>query len=400
MRRFSYVVENKEGKILKGILEADSREKLIEYFQKESCIIFSLDETKKTKIHSRGKIKSDDLVIFSRQFTTLIESGISIMESLETLKEQVEKPYFKEVIGVIIKDVREGAALSSALAKHPRVFPEIYISMVEAAEVTGGLAEILDRLALYLEKSSALRKKILSSLYYPVIIILMALSITAFLILKVVPTFKNIYDMLGGTLPFPTRILIMISELLSRYIIPVGIVSAAFFFFFVKYIRTPKGQKQYHTFLLKLPIIGDLIQKISIARFARTFATLIKSGVTIVKCLDIVAKTSGNKVIDDAVMKAKKFIQEGQPISVPLKDSGVFPVMVIKMIAVGEKSGRLEALLGKIAQFYEEQTDAMVAGLTSIIEPLIILFLGIGVGGIVVALFLPIVQITQYLGVS
>ena len=401
MLTFSYTVKNKEGKSLKGTADAESKEKLVEYLQKEGYIIFSLAETKKkTKFFRGGSVKADDLVIFSRQFTTLIESSIPVVECLEILKSQTENNLFKDTLGFVLKDVREGASLSSAFGKHPRVFPEIYISMVEAGEASGSLSAILDRVSVYLEKSSALKKKIASSMYYPIVIVIMAIGITGFLMLKVIPTFKNIFDSLGAKLPVPTQILMSISDFLTKptnmVIIIVVLVVSLFLFF--RYIKTDKGQRRYHGMLLKLPVVGDLVKKIAIARFARTFSTLIKSGVSIVKCLEIVGKTSGNKIIEDAVLKSKKFIQEGQAISVPLEESGIFPPMVVKMISIGERSGKLEEMLSKIAQFYEEQTDAMVSGLASLIEPIIIVFLGVIVGGIVISLFLPIIQITQHIG--
>ncbi len=400
MKIFSYAIKDKEGKILKGLIEADSKEKAVEHFQKQDYIIFSVAESKKKKTRRKGKVSTDDLVVFSRQFTTLIESGIPVVEGLDILEGQVENVYFKEVIASILKDVKEGSALSSALSKHKNVFPDIYLSMVEAAEVSGNLPAILNRVSTYLEKSSALKKKVISALYYPVIIVLMAIAITGFLIFKVIPTFKEIFAALGGALPLPTRVLIGISDALRRKesILLMVVLIFGGSYLFKKFISTPKGKKKYHRTLLKLPVIGELARKMAIARFARTFATLSKSGVSIVKCLDIVSKTSGNKVVEDAVLEAKTSIQEGQPISLPLEKTGVFPDMVVKMIAVGEKTGRLDDMLSKIAQFYEEQTDAMVSGLSSLIEPLVIGFLGIVVGGIVVSLFLPIIKITQYIG--
>jgi type IV pilus assembly protein PilC len=405
MSLFSYIVKDKTGKTTKGILEAESKAKLIEYFHKEGSIIFSIAESKKTAgflSKKTGKIKIDDLVVFSRQFTTLIESGISIVEALEILKDQTEKHFFKEVLNVISMDIKKGEFLSNALAKHPNVFPEIYINMVEAAEASGNLPEILERISVYLEKSNALRKKVISSLYYPIVIVVMAILITSILVFKVIPTFKGIFETLGGKLPLPTQILLTLSTFLSKKETLIAMVAFIFIgsFLFFRYIRTEKGKRRYHQVLLRLPVFGNLIRKISIARFARTFATLVRSGVPIIKSLEIVAKTSGNKIIEDAVNKSKKFIQEGQPIASPLEESGVFPLMVIKMIAIGQRSGKLEEMLSKVAQFYEEQTDAMVAGLSSLIEPIIIVFLGVIVGGIVISLFLPIIQITQYLGVK
>lgn len=402
MKTFYYVVKNKEGQVLKGTIEVESQPELIESFHAKNYIIFSVKEVKKSRKRNIAtkRIKSDDLVIFSRQFTTLIESGIPVVECLGILEEQTENVSFKRVITLVLKDVREGAALSDSLAKHKNAFPDIYLSMVEAAEVSGNLPEILERVSVYLEKTSALKKKVASALYYPAIIILMAIAITIFLMFKVIPTFKEIFATLGGQLPLPTQILIGISDILRRpeSILSTIIIMVVGSFSAKKYISKPTGRRKYHQLLLKLPVIGDLVRKMSIAKFARTFATLIRSGVTIIKCLDIVAKTSGNQIIEDAVVKSKTAIQEGQPISVPLEATGVFPPMVTKMISIGEKSGRLEDMLSKIAQFYEEQTDAMVAGLSSLIEPIVIAFLGVVVGGIVVSLFLPIIKITQYIG--
>lgn len=401
MKLFSYIIKDKEGKTTKGVIEAESKQKLVEHFHSQDVIIFSIEETKeKTRKKRKGKVKTDDLVVFSRQFTTLIESGIPVVECLAILSEQTTQAYFKEVIGAILREVKEGAALSASLSRHKDVFPDIYLSMVEAAEASGNLPEILDRVSVYLEKSSALRKKVISALYYPAIIVLMAIAITSFLIFKVIPTFKEIFTALGGVLPLPTRLLISFSALIRK---PTSVLSLLLIFgvsgtFFARYIKTPKGKRNFHKLILRLPVFGNLARKMAIAKFSRTFSTLVRSGVPILKCLDIVAKTSGNVVVEEAVMESRKSIQEGQPISFPLEKTGVFPPMVTRMISVGEKSGRLEEMLTKIAQFYEEQTDAMVAGLSSLIEPIVIGFLGIVVGGIVVSLFLPIIKITQYIG--
>lgn len=401
MKIFSYSVKNREGKTSRGIIEAESESKAIEHFQKEGLIILFIKlSKKKIEVQAKGRVKADELVIFSRQFTTLLESGIPVVECLAILQEQVENPYFKGVIALVLKDVREGSALSDSLAKHKGVFPDIYLSMVEAAEASGNLPDILNRVSVYLEKSSALKKKVTSALYYPVVIVLMSMTITGFLVIKVIPTFKEIFSTLGGELPFPTKVLISFSDAVrtkETAVLMIAVVVGGFFAF-KAYIRTSAGLRKFHRLLLKLPVVGELLRKIAIAKFSRTFSTLVKSGVSIVRCLEIVGRTSGNKIIEDAVIEAKVAIQEGQPISVPLERTGVFPTMVIKMVAVGEKSGRLEEMLSKIAQFYEEQTDAMVAGLASLIEPLVIAFLGIIVGGIVVALFLPIIKMTQYIG--
>lgn len=401
MKLFNYTVKNfKSGQILKGTIEAETKERAVESLHAQGNTILSLAESKdkKEKTADRGKVNVEELVVFSRQLTTLIESGIPVVGAFEILYSQTENLYFKRVIGLITKDLREGASLSGAIAKYPKIFSELYTSMVEAAEASGTLPEILERLSIYLERSNSLRKKIMSALTYPAIVIFMAMAITAFLIFKVIPTFKEIFESLGGTLPLPTRILIGISDILKKWILLVLVILGLLGFLIKKYISTPEGKKKYHRLLLKLPIVGSIIQKIAIAQFARTFSTLVKSGVSIITALEIVGKTSGNKIIEESVIGAKKAIQEGVPISEPLTESGVFPPLVTRMIAVGEKTGKLDAMLFKIAQFYEEQVEVVISSLTSLIEPLVIGFLGIVVGGIVIALFLPIVSITRLIG--
>ncbi|RKY27582.1 MAG: type II secretion system F family protein [Candidatus Omnitrophota bacterium] len=396
MPLFEYRVRTKEGKIAKGLIEEVSLEKVRDFLHAEGLIIISITEKKgKARRATSGKVKPEEIVVFSRQLTTLIESGISLVQGLEILSEQIKNPYFKQVILDILRNVREGSSFHSALSKFPKVFSEFYISMVKAGEASGKLGEILNRVSGYIESSLALQRKIRSSLAYPVIVISMAIVITAFLILKVIPTFKGIFDMLGGQLPLPTRILIGMSNFSRRWflfilggLVVLGVVLK-------KISATPKGRKKIDERLLKLPIVGELIRKIAVAKFCRTFSTLISSGVPVLQSLDIVGKTSGNKVVEEAVVKAKKFVQEGESLSEPLSRSGVFPPMVIRMISVGEKTGKLEEMLAKIAQFYEEEVNTAVAGLTSMIEPLIIGFLGIVIGGIVVSLFLPILKITQ-----
>jgi type IV pilus assembly protein PilC len=398
---FSYKIKDAKGNVSSGKLEAETKDKAIEYLHSQEGIVLSLEEVKsrrKKKKVGKGKVKTDEIVIFSRQLTTLIESGIPIVESLEILFEQVNNAYFRRVIGEIVKDLKSGSSFAAAIAKYPHIFSELYCSMVRAAESSGNLPEILDRLSVYLEKSSALRKKVKSSLTYPAVVVFMAIAITAFLIFKVIPTFKDIFATLGGSLPLPTKILINVSDILRAGILYIIAAFILMFIGFKKYIATEKGKKNYHRVLLRLPVFGDLIRKVSIAQFSRTFATLVRSGVSIVISLDIVGKTSGNKIIEQAVMNAKDSIQEGVPISEPLQQSGVFPPMVVKMIAVGERTGKLEHMLAKVAQFYEEQTDAVISSLTSLIEPLVIAFLGVVIGGIVVSLFLPIIKITTLLG--
>jgi type IV pilus assembly protein PilC len=340
----------------------------------------------------------DDLLVFSRQLATLIDSGITLVGGLRILIEQVENPRLKEVITQVRHDVESGLSFCESLTKHPQIFSPFFINMVRAGETSGMLDDVLDRVATYFEKSAALTRKVRSSLVYPTVVIIMAILITSVLLLKVVPTFKGIFEMLGGKLPFPTLVLIAVSDLLKRMFIFVVLGLVGLGFLVRRYINTEKGRYKFDKLKLRLPVIGMLFRKVAVARFSRTLSTLVKSGVSILDALSIVAKTAGNKVVEETVNNALSSVREGEPIAQPLARSGVFPPMVTAMIGVGEQTGKLEAMLTKIADFYDDQVDAAVAGLTSMIEPLVIAFLGIIIGGIVIALFLPIFQITQLIG--
>ena len=339
----------------------------------------------------------DDLVVFSRQLATMVDSGIPLVQALDVLAEQIDQPGFKAVVSNLRDNIETGSNLSDVLARHPRIFSSLFVNMVRAGESSGMLDEILERLADYLEKSSALQRKIKSSFIYPGLVITMAIIITSILIFKVVPTFKGIFDTLGGELPMLTQILIKVSDLarggapfLLGGIFLLGVILG-------RIVNTEKGRMYFDRTMLRLPITGILLRKVAIARFARTLSTLVKSGVPILNSLEIVAKTSGNKVIEMAVDQVRINIREGESIAEPLARSGVFPPMVTRMVGVGEQTGELEKMLTKIAEFYEEQVDTAVSGLTSLIEPIIIVFLGVVVGGIVAAMFLPIFRITQLL---
>jgi type IV pilus assembly protein PilC len=292
-------------------------------------------------------------------------------------------------------DIETGSSLSDALARHPAVFSTLYVNMVKAGESSGALDDILDRLASYLEKSSTLQRKVKASLVYPAVVITMAILITLVMLLKVIPTFKGIFSMLGGTLPLPTRILIFISDTIRQMFLYVVAGITAIVFALRRYIKTPQGKEKFDKMLLSMPVLGPLFRKVAIAKFTRTLSTLIKSGVPILVSLEIVGKTSGNAVIEKAVVSVRNGIKEGENIADPLAKSGAFPPMVVRMIKVGEQTGELEKMLTKIADFYEDQVDAAVSGLTSLIEPLIIAFLGIVIGGIVIAMFLPIFKLTE-----
>ncbi|MEW6170399.1 MAG: type II secretion system F family protein [Candidatus Omnitrophota bacterium] len=393
---YKYTAKDESGKAIAGSIEATSQQELLNILHQKNLIILSCEEEKRAiKKEKANRVKLDDLVVFSRQLATLIDSGIPVVQALGILGEQVESKNLNKVTLGIRRSIEEGVSFHEALSKYPQVFSELYINMVKAGEASGMLDDVLERLATYLEKTSALIRKIKASMVYPVIVISMAIIITSILLLKVVPTFKGIFDVLGGSLPLPTQILIAVSDLMRKYILfLVGGINL-FVFLFRHYAHTEKGKYNIDKRVLKLPIFGPLMRKIAVAKFSRTFSTLVKSGVPILNALDIVAKTSGNKVVEESITSARQSIREGEPISQPLGKSRVFPPMVVRMISVGEQTGELEKMLTKIADFYDEQVDAAISSLTSMIEPMVIAFLGIVIGGIVIALFLPIFKITE-----
>ncbi|MCX7928035.1 MAG: type II secretion system F family protein [Candidatus Omnitrophica bacterium] len=397
MSTYQYTAKDRNGRSVIGVIEATNEQEAVVALQNKMLVVISIKsiKTKGIKTATKGKIKLDDLVVFSRQLATMIDSGIPLVQALGILSEQVENKSLREVVVTCRQDIEAGMSFCDALSKHPAVFSELFINMSRAGEASGMLDEVLDRLATYLEKSAALQRKIQSSLIYPAVVVSMAILITTVLLLKVVPTFEGIFAMLGGTLPLPTRILIGISKIFRRYFLFVVVGFVVGGYIFRRYVDTPKGRYKFDQYLLKLPILGELFQKVAVAKFARTFSTLVKSGVSVLNALEIVAKTSGNKVIEEAINNARTAVRQGESISEPLSRSKVFPPIVCRMVGVGEQTGQLEKMLSKIADFYDEQVDAAVAGLTSLIEPLVIAFLGIVIGGIVIALFLPIFKITE-----
>ncbi|MDD5006075.1 MAG: type II secretion system F family protein [Candidatus Omnitrophica bacterium] len=397
MPQFHYVAKDIRGKTLNGTIEAADNPAVVSLLHKRGLTIISLS-LEKEKVFRKKGVKLEDLVMFSRQLATMVDSGISVVQALSILAEQTENKTLSVTTQTIRKDIEGGANLCDSLAKHPRVFSELYINMVKAGETSGKLDTILDRLATYLEKANALQRKVRSSLVYPAVVISMAFIITIVLLVKVVPIFKNIFDTLGGTLPLPTQILIAVSDTMRKNFILAVVVVFSLAFLFKKYISTSGGRYKFDQTLLRLPVFGPLFRNVAVAKFSRTLATLVQSGVPIINALNIVGKTAGNKIVEENVTNACSSIKEGEPISGPLSKGNVFPPMVVRMISVGEQTGQLEKMLNKIADFYEEQVDAAVSGLVSMIEPLVIAFLGIIIGGIVVSLFLPIFKITELLG--
>jgi type IV pilus assembly protein PilC len=398
---YQYTIKDKDGNTHSGILDGVSEDEIAQILHSRELIVVSIRQirkrTAKLKL-THKKVRLDDILIFSRQLATMINAGIPLVHALGILADQIENKNLKNVVIMASGDISAGMSFCNALNKHPAVFSDFFINMVSAGETSGRLDEVLDRVATYLEKTASITRKIRSSLVYPAVVISMAILITGALLLKVVPTFKNIFETLGGQLPLPTQILIMISDLFRRYfLLLIGLLMISGFLF-KRYIATAGGRYNFDRIKLNAPILGQLFRKVAIAKFSRTFSTLTRSGVAILAALEIVSKTAGNKVIEEAVLDCSKNVRDGEPIAQPLSKSGVFPPMVCSMISAGEKTGQLEKMLSKVADFYDEQVDASATALTSMIEPLVIAFLGIVIGGIVISLFLPIFKITQLIG--
>lgn len=418
MGNFRYAAKSSNGKTVEGTISAPTRGEAVAELRRQDLVVLKVEEGGKGKKGSKGKkgggglsmeirlfparpsASRTELVLFTRQLATMIGAGISLLEGLEVLSEQAETPGFKLACENLAEDLRGGADLSSAMGKMPKVFSHLYVSMVCAGEVSGQMDVILDRLADYLEASEALRRDIKSAMTYPVISLVLVLGITAFLMLGVVPSFRDVFDSLGSELPAITAFVLDTSEMMrEKWLAGMGLTAGVVGLIYMG-LKTPKGRLLWHRFCLSAPVFGTLVRKIALARFSRTFATLIRSGVPIMGTLDIVADTAGNDVVSNVVRDSKESVKGGKMLSEPLGQSTVFPPMVVRMIAIGERSGALEVLLEKIAEFYDSQVKAAIKSLTSMIEPLLIAFMGILVGGVVMAVFLPILDVVGELSSS
>jgi type IV pilus assembly protein PilC len=350
------------------------------------------------KFSRRKKVKEKDIVIFTRQFATMIDAGLPLVQCLEILASQQDNATLKEILLKVKADVEAGSTFADALRKHPSVFNELYCNLVTAGETGGILDTILNRLAAYIEKSMNLKKKVKGAMVYPIAVLVIAMVVVIGMLVFVIPVFQKMFADMGGTLPAFTQMVINLSDFMRRYFLLVGAILVALYFVFQRYYKTENGQETVDNYLLKLPIFGSLIRKVAIAKFTRTLGTMLSSGVPILEGLDIVARTSGNKIIEKAILKTKMSIGEGKTIAEPLGASGVFPPMVVQMISVGESTGALDSMLSKIADFFDDEVDAAVANLTSLLEPLLMVFLGGAIGAIVVAMYLPIFQMASILG--
>ena len=350
------------------------------------------------KFGRRKKVKEKDIVVFTRQFATMIDAGLPLVQCLEILASQQDNTTLKEILLKVKADVEAGSTFADALRKHPVVFNELFCNLVTAGETGGILDTILNRLAAYIEKSMNLKKKVKGAMVYPIAVLAIALVVVIGMLVFVIPVFQKMFADMGGTLPAFTQLVINLSDFMRRYFLLVAAALVVLYIAFRRYYKTEKGQERIDGYLLKLPVFGNLIRKVAIAKFTRTLGTMLSSGVPILEGLDIVARTSGNKVIEKAILKTKMSIGEGKTIAEPLGASGVFPPMVVQMISVGESTGALDSMLSKIADFFDDEVDAAVAALTSLLEPLLMVFLGSAIGAIVVAMYLPIFQMASILG--
>ena len=399
---YKWVAETKKGKILKGELEAGDERIAQLQLKRRNLTIKKIKPKPKDLFENvaffQPKITAKDVVIFTRQFSTMIDAGLPLVQGLTILAAQTENKTFQNVLKRVTKDVEGGSSLAEALKKHPKVFDGLYVNLVAAGEIGGILDTILQRLAAYIEKAEKLKTRIKGAMTYPIIVVAIAVLVIGVILIFVIPVFQEMFSSFGKALPVPTQIVVNMSDFLKgniHYVIGAFIV---FVFAFKKYRNTKKGRKQTDALALKLPVFGNLLKKSAVARFTRTLGTMISSGVPILDALEIVAKTSGNVVLEEIIYEVRSSIAEGQTIAEPLSEADIFPRMVVQMISVGEATGALDTMLNKIADFYDDEVDAAVEALTSMLEPLLMVFLGGAIGGLVIAMYLPIFQMAAAMG--
>ena len=406
MPTFAYAGRTRAGQTVSGERAADTMDAAVAALRREQILVTRINPAKEKAAAAAAKPKAGklgkkasakNLAVFTRQFSVMIDAGLPLVQCLEILGTQEEDKNFAAVILQTRADVEGGASLADAMRKHPKAFDALFTNMIAAGEAGGILDTILKRLATYIEKAVKLAGQVKSAMIYPVAVMVIAGLVVGVILWKVIPTFASLFSGLGAELPLPTRFVIALSNNLVAYFIPLAVVLAAAGYGFTRYYATSNGRHVVDRIVLKLPILGDIMRKIAVARFCRTLATLVSSGVPILDGLEITAKTSGNAIIEDAIMLTRKSIERGETISAPLKETNVFPSMVTQMIGVGEATGALDTMLAKIADFYEEEVDTAVAGLLTLLEPIMIAVLGVVVGGIVIAMYMPIFDLISQL---
>ena len=398
MPAYAWKGKNRLGEIQEGVLVSDSRDAASATLKRNGIDVMNIRTMAGEGIRSFGKIPPKALAIFTRQFSVMIDAGLPLVQCLEILGAQQDHKAFQRIIEAVRDDVEKGTTLQAALSKHPKAFNDLYVNMVGAGESGGILDIILQRLSIYIEKAVKLTAKVKGAMTYPVAVITIAMGVVAIIMLKVIPIFSAMYDGMGSKLPFATQVCVGISNALINYswLFAIGIVVAVVGL--RQFYKTPVGHLQIDAFMLRIPIIGDVLRKVAVARFCRTLGTLISSGVPILEGMEITAKTAGNMVVQNAILKSRDAVEQGRNISTPLAETKVFPPMVVQMVGVGEATGALDAMLAKVADFYEDEVDNAVANLTSLMEPIMISVLGGIIGFIVVAMYLPIFNLANVFG--
>jgi len=400
MPTFEWKGTSRSGQTQTGVLVADSKDAVITMMRRQQIVVTAVKEKGKEIALPKfgGGVPAQSIAIFTRQFSVMIDAGLPLVQCLEILGSQQDNKNFKRTLIQVRQDVESGSNLADAMRKHPKVFSDLYTNMVAAGEAGGILDTILQRLATYIEKSVKLNGQVKSAMIYPVAVISIACIVVAVILWKVIPVFAALFASLGAELPLPTRVVIAMSNFIGDFWWLMIILGVAGSFFLRKYHETHKGKRVIDGFLLRVPVLGMLLRKIAVARFCRTLATLTSSGVPILDGLQITARTAGNSIVEDAIMATRKSVEEGKTISEPLGETEVFPPMVVQMIAVGEQTGALDTMLSKIADFYEDEVDVAVAGLMKLLEPILIAFLGVAIGGIVIAMYMPMFSLIGQIG--
>src|SRR5262245_8774837 len=391
MPTYSWKGKGKGGRVQQGVIAAESKDAVVALLRKQQIRVTGVTEKGKEIALPKmgGGVKQKEIAIFTRQFSVMIDAGLPLVQCLEILGSQQKNRSFQKVLFEVRQDVESGSTLADSLRRHPKVFNDLFCNMIAAGEAGGILDTILQRMSTYIEKRVKLQAAVRSAMIYPVAVITIAVGVVVIILWKVIPTFAALFEGLGAQLPLPTRITIAISKFLGRFMWLLVLLGGAGAFGLFQYHKTYRGRRQIDRLVLKLPVMGVLMRKIAVARFCRTLGTLLTSGVPILDGLEITARTSGNSIIEDAIMATRKSIEEGKTIAQPLEETAVFPAMVIQMISVGEQTGALDAMLSKIADFYEDEVDEAVENLMALLEPVMILFLGVMIGGIVISMYMP-----------
>jgi type IV pilus assembly protein PilC len=400
MPNYAWKGRNRAGLVQEGVLAADSKDLALTNLRRQNIVVTGIRERgKEISFAKMGlRVPPKTLAVFTRQFSVMIDAGLPLVQCLEILANQQEHKNFQKILLQVRQDVEAGSTLADAMRRHPKAFDNLYVNMIAAGEAGGILDTILQRLSVYIEKSVKLRSQVRAAMIYPIAVITIAAIVVAVILLKVIPTFAALFMSLGAELPMPTRVVIFCSNFLARYWWGFVAAIGAAAFAFRRYYATYQGRRVVDGALLKAPVLGMILRKIAVARFCRTLATLTSSGVPILESLDITARTSGNAIVEDAILGVRKSVEGGKTIVEPLRESGVFPNMVVQMIGVGEQTGALDQMLNKIADFYEDEVDVAVAGLVKLLEPVMIFILGVVIGGIVIAMYLPMFTLINKIG--